>query len=167
MENTADLEITDIPSVLTQIKAPALVTLIVSKELDNLSTTRKLAGEAFLNSANKIEIVHPEGKETVDDLVVSFIGDDEKVTDKKVLLIDGSYSEDTPGQSLPELTSAVLGLVAQTHNLLVVYLTERTSAAIEQDSYMIAEVIPEEDGKCLLTVSKHRKAVPGIYPFAL
>lgn len=166
MENTANLETMEIPSVLTQIEAPALVTLIVSKELNNLSATRKLADYAFLSGSGNIAIVHPEGQEDLYSMISSIVGDDEE-HDAKVLLIDTVYDANSLAQSLPELTAAQLGLLTRTQNCTIVFLTEKVSAAIEQDSHVIAEVVPEDKGKYLLTVSKHRTANPGIYPFSL
>lgn len=166
MENTANLETTEIPSILTQIEAPALVTLVVSKELDNLSATRKLTDSAFLSGSGNIAIIHPEGQEDLYSMISSIVGDDEE-HDAKVLLIDTVYDANSLGQSLPEITTAQLGLLTRTQDCTIVFLTEKVSAAIEQDSTVIAQVIPEEDGKYLLTVSKNRAGSTGIYPFSL
>lgn len=167
MEQTTSIDIKEIPAVLAGIEAPALVSLIVSKELDNLHATRKLAGEAFLNTASDIAIIHPDGTESVDDLIAGPVGDEKTSAGVKVLLIDTEYGTDAPGKSLPCLTAAQLGLLAWTHGLLVVFLTETVNSATEQDSHIIAEAIPEGDGKYLLTVSKHRTGATGIYPFSL
>lgn len=167
MEQTTSIDMKEIPSVLTQVSAPALVSLIVSKELDNLRVTRKLAGEAFLNTSSDIAIIHPDGTESVDDLITCLVGDEKKPTGVKVLLIDTGYGTEDPVKSLPSLTVAQLGLLAWTHGVLVVFLTETVTAATEQDSHIIAEAIPEEDGKYLLTVSKNRTGATGIYPFSL
>jgi hypothetical protein len=166
MKNTTSIDIKEIPSALTEVKAPSLMTFIVSKELDNLPATRKLVDAAFLNVAGDIAIIHPEGNEMIEDLIESIGGDDEG-SKAKVLVIDTVYRADEPDKTFPTRTADSLSLFALTQGIQVVFLTERLSAAIERGSFAIAEVIPGKDGDYLLNVSKHRRAKTGSYPFSL